>query len=221
MLEKSPDGSDPDTFSLNELILPINMFKNCDVVIMGHIHKHEIISLEPLIIYSGSMEKVTFGEKDHQKVSLIINPENLQNIKVLKSKVRNLFELNFDYSSEKRSFKDKINDKIIEDINDFDKESSLKNSIVKVIIKVKENDLYYVKQPLIKDYVLSKSVKYCTNIQVTSINTRQLRNSIINETLSGKKAFTIYLSGLNSETDLMKKKLIKYAAELIEKVEKR
>ena len=222
MLEKSPDGSDPDTFSLNELILPINMFPGCDVVIMGHVHQHEMVSASlnnPTIIYSGSMDKVSFGEKDHQKVSLILDPENIHDIEVIKTDVRNLYELNFDYIDEKKPFKKEINNKIISDIDDFNKNQPIKNSIVKVIVRVKENDLYYVKQPLINDYVLSKGVKYCTGIQVTSINTRQLRNSTINETLSGKKAFAAYLDGVNSESDKMKKKLLKRAEEIIEEVE--
>jgi DNA repair exonuclease SbcCD nuclease subunit len=222
MLEKSPIGSDPDTFSLNELILPLSMFKNCDAVIMGHIHKHEIVSSalnEPTIIYSGSMDKVSFGEKDHQKVSLVLDPKNIHNVKVIKTKVRNLFEINLDYLSEKDSFKTKINDKIMGDIDKFNKENSIKNSIVKIIAKVKENDLYYVKQPVIKDHVLRHGVKYCAGIQILSMNTRQLRNSAINETLSGKKAFTAYINGLTSESESMKKKLLKGAEEIIKEVE--
>lgn len=220
MLEKSPEGYNLDSFSLNELMLPIDMFKNCDVVIMGHIHKHEIISTsDPMIIYSGSMDKVSFGEKDHQKVSLILNSENINNVEVIKTNVRNLFEINLDYIDEKNSFKEEVNDKIISDIDNFNKGNLIKNSIVRVIVRVKENDLYYVKQPLIKDYILSKGVKCCTGIQVTSINTRQLRNSTINETLSGKKAFASYLDGISCESAGMKKKILKRAEEIIEEVE--
>jgi DNA repair exonuclease SbcCD nuclease subunit len=220
MLEKSPEGFDPDMFSLNELILPLDTFQNCDIVIMGHIHKYEMISANnPMIIYSGSMDKVSFGEKEHKKISIILDSENLQDIDIVKTSVRNLFEIDLDYADEKNLLKEKINDKIIEDIDSFDKKHKIKNSIVKVIARVKENDLYYVKQPLIKDYILSKGVKYCTGIQVTSINTRQLRNSSINETLSGKKAFTSYLNGIKCESDAMKKKLLKCAEEIIEEVE--
>lgn len=220
MLEKSPEGIDPDSFSLNELVLPIDMFKNFDAVIMGHIHKHEIISHKnPVIMYSGSMEKVSFGEKDHRKVSIIIDPNNIEKFEIMKTNVRNLFEINLDYSEEKKLFQDTINDKIMEDIDSFNRDMSIKRSILKVVIKVKENDLYYVDQQLIRNYVLSKGIKYCTGIHVTSINTRQLRNSAINETLSGKKAFAVYIDGLKHESDSMKKSLLKKADEIIEEVE--
>ena len=220
MLEKSPEGFDPDMFSLNELILPLDIFQNCDIVVMGHIHKYEIISADsPMIIYSGSMDKVSFGEKEHKKVSMILDPKNPRNIDIVESSVRNLFEINLDYTDEKNLFKEEINNKIIEDIDNFDKKYKIKNSIVKIIIKVKENDLYYVKQPLIKEHVLSKEIKYCTGVHVTSISTRQLRNSSINETLSGKKAFAYYLNGLSCESESMKKKLLKRAEEIIEEVE--
>jgi DNA repair exonuclease SbcCD nuclease subunit len=222
MLEKSPEGFDPDMFSLNELILPMDMFKQCDVVIMGHIHKYEMVSSSlnnPTIIYSGSMDRVTFGEKDHKKVSLILDPKDIHNVEVIESNVRNLFEINLDYVDKKNSFKEEINNIIMSGIDDFNKNYPIKNSIVKIIIRVKENDLYYVKQPLIKEYVLSRGVKYCASIQVTSINTRQLRNSTINETQSGKKAFASYLNGIKCESEAMKKKLLKCAEEIIEEVE--
>lgn len=220
MLEKSPDGFDPDMFSLNELVLPLDMFQDCDIVIMGHIHKHEIITMDkPIIIYSGSMDKVSFGEKDHQKVSIILDPNNLKNVEIIKTKVRNLFEINLDYTDNKNAFKEKINNKITQDIDEFDKKQSIKDSIVKITVRVKENDLYYVKQPEIKDHILSKDVKYCAGVHVGSISTRQLRDSSINETLSGKKAFASYLNNLSCESESMKKKILKRAEEIIEEVE--
>lgn len=222
MLEKSPDESDPDSFSLNELILPLSMFQNYDLTVMGHIHKHEIISSKkPAIIYSGSMEKVSFGEKDHTKVSIILNPDNLENVEIIKTKTRNLYEINLDYSDLKNSLKNGINNKIIQDINIFDEKNRLTNSITKVIIKVKEEDLYFVDQAIIKSCVMKKGAMYCAGIYITSLNSRQLRNRSVTETLTGKAAFKLYIDSLTAETELSKKKLQKYAEEIIEEVEKK
>lgn len=220
MLEKSPEGIDPDSFSMNELKLPLNMFSGCDMVIMGHIHQPEVISkIKPIIIYSGSMDKVSYGEKDHSKISIIIDEHNISNFKLLKSNVRNLFEFNFDYLDDKKPYKEEINTKICEDIDAFHANCSIKGSITKVSVKVKENDLYYISQPLIKEHVLSKGVHCCTGVQVTSINSRQLRNSTINETLAGKKAFASYLSGIKIESTSLKKKILKCGEEIIDEVE--
>lgn len=220
MLEKSPEGFDPDSFSMNELKLPLDMFNGCDMVIMGHIHQPEVISRnKPVIIYAGSMDKVSYGEKDHSKISIIIDENNIPSFKLLKSSVRNLFELNFDYLDDKKPYKDEINNKICLDIDAFNNDCSIKNSITKVSIKVKENDLYYISQPQIKEHVLSKGVHCCTGVQVTSINSRQLRNSMINETLAGKKAFASYLDGIKIESSSLKKKILKYGEEIIDEVE--
>lgn len=218
MLEKGVDSIDPDMFSMNELILPLDIFSKCDVVIMGHVHKHSFISSEkPVVIYSGSMEKVSFGEKDHHKVSLIINPDDIHNVKVLQTKVRDLYEINLDYVGDDKEYKDKINNKILSDIKEFEKTSNLKNSICKISIRIKETDLYYIDQSLIKDYVINQGVHFCTGIQVSSVNNRQLRNGSINETLSEKKAMAAFIESLQ-ETDQTKKRLLKYSDQIIEEI---
>jgi len=218
MLEKSPEDSDPDTFSINELILPLSMFDNYDVVIMGHIHKHQVVSnKKPIIIYSGSMDKVSFGERGHQKISIIIDTDDIENFEIIKTKVRNLFVLELDYTDE-NLIKDEINNKIMEDINYIDQEHSLKNSISKVIIKVNENNLYYINQPEIKNFIVDKKVKFCTGIHINSTNNRQLRNSAINETLSKKKAIVSFINGL-IEQDNIKRKLLVCAEKIMEEVD--
>lgn len=220
MLERSPVGVDPDSFSMNELKLPLDMFDKCDAVIMGHIHQPEVISkTKPVIIYSGSMEKTSYGEKDHKKISIVMDDTNVENFTLLGSNVRNIFELNFDYLDDKKPYKAEINDKINADIDAFNEQNSIKGSIAKVVVKVKETDLYYVNQPVIKEHILSKGVHYCTGIQVTSINSRQLRNSTINETLAGKKAFVSYIDGVKVESKSLKNKILKYGSEIIEEVE--
>lgn len=220
MLEKGLEGIDPDMFSMNELMLPLDMFDNCDVTIMGHIHKPDVISSgeKPTIVYSGSMEKVSFGEKDHTKISLVIDPADIYNIEVIPtSTIRNLFELEFDYSDQK-PFKQNINNQITSDIDGFADANEVKHSICKVIVKIKESDLYYIDQSIIKNHLLNKGVHFCTGVHVSSINNRQLRNQSINETLSSRKAMAAFIEGLH-ESNQMKKKLLKHAEQIIDEVE--
>ena len=116
MLEKTIEDDNPDSFSINELVIPFNTFDEVDIALMGHIHKHEIMNKEkPVIIYTGSMDKVSFSEKEHQKVSIILDTNDIEKYQVVKTKTRNMYELNFDYSSNDKLYKEKINDKIIED----------------------------------------------------------------------------------------------------------
>lgn len=217
MLDKTDGQDNPDGFSINELILPHDMFKDFDLVVMGHVHRHSIISKsEPAIIYSGSMEKVSFGEKDHKKVSIVVDTET-ETVDIIKTPVRDLWEMAFDYSGEKL-FKQSITDKIIKDIEEFHKTTNITDAIVKVVVQVNENDMYHVSQERIKEYILSKKPSCLYGIQVAATRSRQLRNSKITETISGKEAMSEFINGL-LEPDSVKKKLHKVAEEIINDVE--
>jgi len=216
MLEKTSEAENPDSFSINELVLPFNIFQGFDAVLMGHVHKHEVMSEKsPVIIYTGSMEKVSFGEKDHKKVTIILDTNKIEDFKVINTETRPLYEMNFDYSGLDKLFKDGISDKINEDIDEFDKKHSIKDAIVRLIVKVKDSDLYHVNHQKIRDHILSKKVNNLIPMQITSIIFRQLRNSNITEDTDSKKAMTTYINSL-SEPDNIKKKLQKYADQIID-----
>lgn len=219
MVDKSITGENPDSFSINELILPLSMFSNFDLVIMGHVHQHAILSKKnPPIIYSGSMEKVSFGEKHHRKVSLVLDTNNIQNVEILKSKVRQLHDMSFNYAEQDECYKSQITEKIILDIEKFNMKYNLKDSISKFSAKVKEDDLCHVNHDKIREFLLSKKVKHLMPIHVSAISSRQLRNRKITENVSGKKAMSTYIKSL-IELEAVKKKLVKAAYSIIEEVE--
>lgn len=218
MIDKAITGENPDSFSINELILPIKMFNHFDAVVMGHVHGHAILSKNPLIIYSGSMEKISFGEKHHTKVSIIFDTNNIKNPEIIKNKIRNLYEMNFDYSNAKRDYKNQITDRIILDINKFDMRRKLEGAIVKLIVKIRRNDHYYVNQNKIKEHIMSKKIQYLSAIEISSTSSRQLRNNKITETVSGKKAMTSFIRSL-IEPEQIKRRLIKFAHNIISEVE--
>lgn len=220
MVGKSITGENPDSFSINELILPLSVFaNNVDIAIMGHVHKHMILSdKDPTILYVGSMERNSFGEKHHSKVSLVLDTNNIEKINVLSTQTRPLHEMNFDYTGGEKCFKHQITDKIILDIEKFNMRWNLTNAIVKFITKVKKNDLYYVNQDKIKEFILSKNVKHLLPLQVSSINSRKLRNKKITENVAGKKAMVTFINQL-IESESIKRKLIKFANNIIEEVE--
>ncbi|MQF98460.1 MAG: exonuclease SbcCD subunit D [SAR202 cluster bacterium] len=44
-----------------------------DYVALGHIHKHQILSRNPYVVYSGSLEKVDFGEENDDKGFCVVD----------------------------------------------------------------------------------------------------------------------------------------------------
>lgn len=44
-----------------------------DYVALGHIHRHQILGRNPHVVYSGSLQRVDFGEEDDQKGFCILN----------------------------------------------------------------------------------------------------------------------------------------------------
>jgi DNA repair exonuclease SbcCD nuclease subunit len=217
MLEKTAGEDNPDGFSINELILPHDMFGGFDVVVMGHVHRHSIVNKsDPTIIYSGSMERVSMGEKDHKKVTLIIDTV-AKSVEVVPTKVRNLYELSFDYDGDKL-YKHGINNVILGDIDKFCATTDLKDSVVKIVIKLNEHDHYFLNQQKIREHLLSKGIDCFYSLQTSTIISRQLRNKEITEDVSGLKAMESFISGL-IEPESVKNRLHKYAREIILEVE--
>jgi exonuclease SbcD len=215
MLEKTEEDNNPDSFGIKELVLPLDIFAGIDVVVMGHIHRHEVKSeANPVIIYSGSMEKNTFGERDHEKVSIVIDTNAPNKYDIIETKTRPLVELNFDYS-ELEPFKDQITEKILEDV---DASGSIKDAIVRLIAKVKDVDLFHVKHQKIKEHLNSADIHNLMPLQISASTIRQLRNKNINENTGAKKAMMTFLDG-TSESDPIKEKLKKAAAQIIEEIE--
>jgi exonuclease SbcD len=219
MVGKAVTGQSSERFSMSELILPPVMFKDFDAVIMGHVHQHEILrTANPVMMYIGAMEKTSFGEKNHKRVSVVLDTNNLNKPKIINTNVRNLYVMDFDYTSDSKYYKHEITNQIIKDIGKFNKTFDLSEAVVKLIVRVKENDLYHVDQSRIKKFILSKNVNYLVPMQISMVSSRNLRNKNITETADGKNATKSYIKQLQ-ETDQMKEKLIKFASTIIEEVE--
>lgn len=74
-----PIGDEFDD-SLNELMLPLDMFHQYQQVWMGHVHKYQILEANPLRAHVGSMDRSNFGEGDEKKFLVMIDKEGHRSI---------------------------------------------------------------------------------------------------------------------------------------------
>jgi exonuclease SbcD len=70
-------GSERSVMLGQEVILPPSLAKNpaFDYVALGHIHKHQVLYEEPPVIYSGSIERIDFGEEREDKGFVVAEVE--------------------------------------------------------------------------------------------------------------------------------------------------
>ncbi|MBI2338355.1 exonuclease SbcCD subunit D [Candidatus Daviesbacteria bacterium] len=87
-IEGASFGSEKGLAIANDVTLPLPLFqdKRLSYVALGHIHKHQILSKDPPVIYSGSPQRIDFGEEKEEKgICLVeITPLSLRDHEVAK-----------------------------------------------------------------------------------------------------------------------------------------
>ncbi len=53
--------------------LPLLQNKKLSYVALGHIHKHQVLSQNPLVVYSGSPHRIDFGEEKEEKGIMLVD----------------------------------------------------------------------------------------------------------------------------------------------------
>jgi exonuclease SbcD len=73
-------GSERSVMLGQELVLPRSLLKNAafDYVALGHIHRHQVLEEQPPIVYSGSLDRVDFGEESEAKGFVVAQVERGQ-----------------------------------------------------------------------------------------------------------------------------------------------
>jgi exonuclease SbcD len=71
-------GTGTSVFRGQDVIIPQSLLANSafDYVALGHMHKHQILrEAHPPVVYSGSVERIDFGEEEEQKGFVLVELE--------------------------------------------------------------------------------------------------------------------------------------------------
>lgn len=73
-IEGASYGSEKGLAIANEVTVPLPLLqdKRLSYVALGHIHKHQVLGKNPLIVYSGSPQRIDFGEEKEDKGIILV-----------------------------------------------------------------------------------------------------------------------------------------------------
>lgn len=155
--------------------------ENVTAVILGHLHKHQILNEKPLIMYTGSPTRIDFGEEEQEKGFIVLDTVDYS-YKFIKTNTEEFKTIRIDISD----LEDEIN------VNDFIYQKLFKvdveNKITRVIITL--NTTQIIDEKLI--YKTLSNAKSIAPIQKNFINKKYTRNTKITNDLSVDKALEMY-----------------------------
>lgn len=218
-VEGATFGSERSVMIGSDIVLPLEALRHSrfNYVALGHLHRFQVLanpsSGGPPIIYSGSIERIDFGEEKEDKGFVLIDI-NLYNSKLrtrwkfIKTPARKFLTINI-----KIAEKDNANEKIPEAI----KREDLKETVVKVIIEIDEEKASEISESKIRE-ALSEA-NYIAGIitEIKSHDRLKVKNGFSDE-LASLDTLGILEKYLNSKkvSKSHQQHLIKTAEKLIE-----
>ena len=196
MMMEGTIPADAGEYGINELVLPFEIFEGIDVVINGHIHRPSILKESPLFIYSGSMECKDFSEKEHQKCFLIYDTTQTgPNAVAFKGiTTRKFIDFEVDYSAN-------LPDDPMNEIMARIESVPIADAVVKMSVKVPETKVSLIDTAAIRAKFHDQNVNCISDISVSPVISKQLRNQKVNDAPDDISAFKHYVSSQTNVDD--------------------
>lgn len=145
-IETAQFGSEQDLSIGKVLSYPLSYFQipELDYVGFGHIHHHQVLQKEkPIILYAGSLEKVDFGEENEDKGFISLTLEKGKSAyEFISSNPRKFLTIFCDLTN---------NENLQADLEKEISNEKIKDAIVRIRYKVKEENIGYIDQEKIRE----------------------------------------------------------------------
>ena len=187
-----------------------------EYVALGHVHKDQVLIESPPVIYSGSLERVDFGEKDDVKGFYVIEiePKNSQGNRLIKYQKIPVSARNF------REYIINIPKDTKFPVNIIEKElnsNEIKDSIARITIESTREHYESINDPKIQS-ILSKA-KYLVSTELKLISEKKINDIQITENLGIIDSFEKYLENFKEIDDQKRKRLLEFGKNIVNEYE--
>lgn len=184
-----------------EVLPKIEAFKGCDLMAMGHYHNFKILKKsDPIAIYTGSMEKLNFGDLGSKKV-FIQYDTNEKRTRVLKAPVRELWDESIDLT-------DSTFETVAEDLEDKLSQIDVEGKISRVKVIIHEKLSSSLKRSSIEKRLYELGAHYVSRVNFEQIYQRLVRDTSILEEKDDLSMFEAFIKDQGFDDEMEKRILL-------------
>jgi exonuclease SbcD len=184
-----------------EVLPRIESFKGCDLVAMGHYHNFKILKkADPIAVYTGSMEKINFGDANSKKIFLEYNTES-KRTKVLAAPVRELWDESIDLTSS--TF-----ETVVGDLESKLSVVEVNDKIVRLKIIIHEKLSSSLNRSSVEKRLYELGSHYVSKVNFEQIYQRLIRDTSILEEKDDYSMFKAFIEGQGFDAEMEKRILL-------------
>lgn len=129
-VEGASYGSEKGLTIANDVTIPLPLLqdKRLSYVALGHIHKHQVLGKDPLIVYCGSPQRIDFGEEKEEKGICLVEISETTNFQFIPTNARKFLTIEINLKPDDQSPTKTIIDKI--------NKHSITDAIVRLVINI-------------------------------------------------------------------------------------
>ena len=183
----------------NEDAIDIKIFQKPNIlaVVLGHLHKHQILNTNPLSYYCSSTIRTDFNEEHDKKGFVVLDIDNNYNVSYIfkEIKTQEFLSIKMDLVGE-----DDAQANVMAYLNHI--KNDLINKVVRVQLTLdKENN---IDDNEILEFLKNNNVSYIANISKIFDREQLIRNKDINEQITEEEALREYFKDNSDKDEIIK-----------------
>lgn len=183
----------------NEDAIDIKIFQKPNIlaVVLGHLHKHQILNTNPLSYYCSSTIRIDFNEEHDKKGFVVLDIDNNYNVSYIfkEIKTQEFLSVKMDLVGE-----DDAQANVMAYLNHI--KNDLNDKVVRVQLTLdKENN---IDDNEILEFLKNNNVSYIANISKIFDREQLIRNKDINEQITEEEALREYFKDNSDKDEIIK-----------------